>query len=41
MRDVNLEKVMQGLYETLDYYASIEAINLKYEEEYHHHFMEV
>lgn len=36
MREVDLKKLMQSLYESLDYYASIDPINLKYEEEYHH-----
>ena len=35
MREVDLKKLMQGLYESLDYYASIEPIDLNYEEEYH------
>ena len=36
MREVDLKKLMDGLYESLDYYASIDPINLNYEEEYHH-----
>ena len=35
MRDVDLQKLMQGLYKSLDYYAKIESVNLNYEEEYH------
>tara|TARA_Y100000991_G_C21939818_1_gene334747 strand:- start:203 stop:952 length:750 start_codon:yes stop_codon:yes gene_type:complete len=36
MRIFDLQKLMDQLYDNLDYYASIEPENLNYEEDYHH-----
>ncbi len=36
MRKFDLQKLMDELYENLDYFASIEPENENYEEEYHH-----
>ena len=35
MREFDLQKLMDGLYENLDYFASIEPESSNYEEEYH------